>query len=136
MGPGSKTPRLPGTQVHDPILLDGEALTRPTDRSGGLEGGITTGQALIVRAGMKPIPTPPPAWPICAWTTPPTRGGQNERAAFHLRSAGLREKLAGPAVSPKPGHNFLRSGRRDRSPQRSPHPTHLRRRGRIWFPPA
>jgi chorismate synthase len=49
--------RAPGTQVHDPILLEGEALVRPTVRSGGLEGGITTGQPLIVRAAMKPIAT-------------------------------------------------------------------------------
>ncbi|HLE14160.1 MAG TPA: chorismate synthase [Anaerolineales bacterium] len=57
IGPAFANTRLPGTQVHDPILLDGEALTRPTDRSGGLEGGITTGQPLIVRAAMKPIAT-------------------------------------------------------------------------------
>ncbi|MCB8967774.1 MAG: chorismate synthase [Ardenticatenaceae bacterium] len=49
--------RLPGTQVHDPILLDGEALVRPSNRAGGLEGGITTGQPLVVRAAMKPIAT-------------------------------------------------------------------------------
>ena len=57
IGPAFANTCLPGTQVHDPILLDGEALTRPTDRSGGLEGGITTGQPLIVRAAMKPIAT-------------------------------------------------------------------------------
>ncbi len=32
--------RAPGTQVHDPILLEGEALVRPTVRSGGLEVGL------------------------------------------------------------------------------------------------
>jgi chorismate synthase len=57
IGPAFENTRLPGTQVHDPILLDGAALTRPTDRSGGLEGGITTGQPLIVRTAMKPIAT-------------------------------------------------------------------------------
>ena len=46
-----------GTQVHDEIFRDGEALTRRTDRAGGLEGGITTGQPLIIRAAMKPIST-------------------------------------------------------------------------------
>ncbi len=49
--------RLPGTQVQDAIRLEGENLTRLTNRSGGLEGGITTGQALILRAAMKPIAT-------------------------------------------------------------------------------
>lgn len=57
IGPAFENARLPGTQVHDPILLDGEDLVRPSDRSGGLEGGVTTGQPLLVRAAMKPIAT-------------------------------------------------------------------------------
>lgn len=47
--------RLPGTQVHDAILLDGERLMRLTNRAGGTEGGISTGQPLVMRAAMKPI---------------------------------------------------------------------------------
>ncbi len=57
IGPAFANARLPGTQVHDPIRLEGDRLVRPSVRSGGLEGGMTTGQALIVRAAMKPIPT-------------------------------------------------------------------------------
>jgi len=57
VGPAFENTRLPGTQVHDPIRLDQERLTRPTDRSGGIEGGISTGQPLVVRAAMKPIAT-------------------------------------------------------------------------------
>jgi len=49
--------RLPGTQVHDAILTDGTAITRGSNRAGGLEGGITTGEPLIIRAAMKPIAT-------------------------------------------------------------------------------
>jgi chorismate synthase len=51
--------RLPGTQVHDEIVLAGEdgVLTRRTNRAGGLEGGITTGQPLVLRVAMKPIST-------------------------------------------------------------------------------
>jgi chorismate synthase len=51
--------RLPGTQVHDEIVLDGAdgALGRRTNRAGGLEGGITTGQPLLLRVAMKPIST-------------------------------------------------------------------------------
>jgi chorismate synthase len=49
--------RLPGTQAHDPIRLEGERLVRPSQRNGGLEGGVTTGQPLILRAAMKPIAT-------------------------------------------------------------------------------
>ncbi len=57
IGPAFENTRLPGTKVHDPIRLDGDLIERSTDRSGGLEGGITTGQPLIVRAAMKPIAT-------------------------------------------------------------------------------
>ena len=57
IGPAFENTRLPGTQVQDAIHLDGEYLTRPTNRAGGLEGGITTGQPLILRAAMKPIAT-------------------------------------------------------------------------------
>jgi chorismate synthase len=51
--------RLPGTRVHDEIVLDGAAgaLSRRTNRAGGLEGGITTGQPIILRVAMKPIST-------------------------------------------------------------------------------
>lgn len=57
IGPAFDNARKPGTQVQDPILLQGEGLLRPSERSGGLEGGITTGQPLVVRAAMKPIAT-------------------------------------------------------------------------------
>jgi chorismate synthase len=57
IGPAFENARKPGTQVQDPIRLDGERIVRPSARDGGLEGGITTGQPLIVRAAMKPIAT-------------------------------------------------------------------------------
>jgi chorismate synthase len=57
IGPAFENARQPGTQVQDAIRLEGASLKRPTGRSGGLEGGITTGQPLVVRAAMKPIAT-------------------------------------------------------------------------------
>lgn len=57
IGPAFANARLPGTQAQDPIQVEEGVLTRPTYRNGGLEGGITTGQPLIVRAAMKPIAT-------------------------------------------------------------------------------
>jgi len=57
IGPAFENTRLPGTQAHDPIQLEGERLVRPTQHSGGLEGGLTTGQPIVVRAAMKPIAT-------------------------------------------------------------------------------
>jgi chorismate synthase len=57
IGPAFANARLPGTRVQDPIRLADGYLTRSSLRSGGLEGGVTTGQPLIIRAAMKPIAT-------------------------------------------------------------------------------
>ncbi len=57
IGAAFENARLPGTQAQDAIRLEGDRLTRPTRRSGGLEGGVTTGEPLILRAAMKPIAT-------------------------------------------------------------------------------
>lgn len=47
-----------GSQVHDEITVDARGnLSRKTNRAGGLEGGISTGQPLVVRVAMKPIST-------------------------------------------------------------------------------
>lgn len=51
---------LPGTRVHDEIVQDAhdpDLLRRATNRAGGTEGGISTGEAIIIRAAMKPIAT-------------------------------------------------------------------------------
>jgi chorismate synthase len=58
VGPAFANARLPGTQVHDEIIRSQAGdLTRRSNRAGGLEGGITTGQPLVMRAAMKPIST-------------------------------------------------------------------------------
>lgn len=49
--------RRPGTQAHDAIRLQQRELIRPTNRAGGIEGGITMGTPLVMRAAMKPIAT-------------------------------------------------------------------------------
>ena len=46
-----------GSQVHDEIFHNGEGFSRPTNRAGGLEGGITNGEELRVRGYLKPIST-------------------------------------------------------------------------------
>ncbi len=46
-----------GSDVHDEIILKNEVLTRKTNRAGGIEGGMTNGMPLIIRAVMKPIST-------------------------------------------------------------------------------
>jgi chorismate synthase len=59
IGAGVEAANLPGSQVHDEIGYDEErrAFTRPTNRAGGLEGGITNGEELRVRGFLKPIST-------------------------------------------------------------------------------
>ncbi len=58
-GPAFENARLPGTQVHDEMLPSDSSSPpiRPSNRAGGLEGGMTNGQPLVIRAAMKPIPT-------------------------------------------------------------------------------
>jgi chorismate synthase len=61
VGDGFELARLRGSQAHDEIVRADGAIRRVTGRSGGTEGGMTTGEALRVRAAMKPISTVPRA---------------------------------------------------------------------------
>jgi chorismate synthase len=63
VGLGFGAAAVEGSQAHDPIVLAGGRLARPTNRAGGLEGGMSNGEPLVVRAAMKPIPTVPNALP-------------------------------------------------------------------------
>jgi chorismate synthase len=58
IGDGFQIASMPGSQAHDEIFYSEErGYYRETNRSGGLEGGMTTGEPLIVRGAMKPLPT-------------------------------------------------------------------------------
>jgi chorismate synthase len=58
IGDGVEVAALPGSQAHDEIFYSEEGgFFRKTNRAGGLEGGMTTGAPLVVRASMKPLPT-------------------------------------------------------------------------------
>jgi chorismate synthase len=65
IGLGGSAARRPGSEVHDPITFDASAaeadrrggFRRLSNRAGGLEGGITTGEPVVVRIAMKPIAT-------------------------------------------------------------------------------
>lgn len=58
IGPAFENSRMQGTSVHDALRLDESGrIIRPTNRSGGTEGGISTGQPIVVRVAMKPIAT-------------------------------------------------------------------------------
>lgn len=57
IGDGFENARRQGTEAHDAILAGERGPERQTNRAGGLEGGVTNGQPLVVRAAMKPIST-------------------------------------------------------------------------------
>jgi chorismate synthase len=64
IGLGFEAARRRGSQVHDPIQYDEShrgapdlGFVRPTNNAGGIEGGMTNGQPLILRAAKKPIST-------------------------------------------------------------------------------
>jgi len=58
IGMGFEAARRPGSEVHDEILFDANGgFDRRSNSAGGLEGGVTNGQPVIVRAAMKPIST-------------------------------------------------------------------------------
>ncbi len=62
IGLGFAASRRPGSEVHDPIVRDavlnaGPGLGRSSNNAGGLEGGMTTGEPLVLRVAMKPIST-------------------------------------------------------------------------------
>lgn len=61
VGDGFELARVPGSQAHDEIVPSAEGIKRTSGRSGGTEGGLSTGELLRVRAAMKPIATVPRA---------------------------------------------------------------------------
>src|SRR3954467_9412460 len=61
VGDGFELAATPGSLAHDEIVTENGALRRTSGRSGGTEGGMSTGEVLRVRAAMKPIATVPRA---------------------------------------------------------------------------
>src|SRR5436305_3553461 len=58
VGGGYALAGIPGSQAHDEIFWSGErGYYRDTNRAGGVEGGMTNGQPLVVTGAMKPLPT-------------------------------------------------------------------------------
>jgi chorismate synthase len=57
IGEGFGLARLLGSEAHDEIVRDERGLHRTTNHAGGIEGGVSNGEELVVRAAMKPLPT-------------------------------------------------------------------------------
>jgi chorismate synthase len=57
IGEGFALAELRGSEAHDEIVRDERGLHRTTNRAGGIEGGVSNGEEIVVRAAMKPLPT-------------------------------------------------------------------------------
>jgi chorismate synthase len=82
IGPAFTNSSLPGTHVQDPIHLHGEQLTRTSNKAGGIEGGITNGQPVVIRTAMKPIATTLTAQPTVDLSNGVETPTQYERSDF------------------------------------------------------
>jgi chorismate synthase len=124
IGDAFENARLPGTQAHDPIGLNPPLVTRRSNRAGGIEGGISNGQPIIIRAAMKPIATtllPQPTVDLASGTESPTKYERSDfcpvpravpileaMVAFVLADV-LIEKLGGDSMNEmKPRFESLR----------------------------
>ncbi len=92
IGMGFEAARRPGSEVHDPIDADAVpgrnapdpalrgGYRRRSNNAGGLEGGVTTGEPLVIRVGMKPISTLMSPLPTVDLTTGRAASAQSERS--------------------------------------------------------
>ncbi|AKK27456.1 chorismate synthase [Mycobacterium sp. EPa45] len=92
IGDGFETARRRGSQAHDEMYPGPDGVVRSTNRAGGLEGGMTNGQPLRVRAAMKPISTVPRALATVDMAT------GDEAVAIHQRSDVCAVPAAGVVV--------------------------------------
>jgi chorismate synthase len=127
VGSAFENSRLSGTQVQDAIHLDGDRLSRATNRAGGIEGGITNGEPILLRAAMKPVATtlmPQPTVDLAKGSESPTQYERSDfcpvpravpileaMVAFVLAEA-LLEKIGGDSLTEmKPRFELLRKAR-------------------------
>lgn len=122
--------KKPGTDVHDEIIRHPQTptqLTRRTNRAGGLEGGITTGQPIILRVAMKPISTTlnpllsvdlatgdvtPTQYERSDFCAVPRAGVIGEAMVCFVLAEALLEKLGGDSLAEmKPRYESLRQMR-------------------------
>jgi chorismate synthase len=92
IGDGFETARRRGSVAHDEMYPGADGVMRSTNRAGGLEGGMTNGQPLRVRAAMKPISTVPRALATVDMAT------GDEAVAIHQRSDVCAVPAAGVVV--------------------------------------
>jgi len=138
VGDAFENARRPGVEAHDPIRLDPPDLIRSTNRAGGIEGGISNGQPILLRAAMKPIATtllPQPTVDLASQAESPTRYERSDfcpvpravpileaMVAFVLADA-LIQKIGGDSIEEmKPRFASLRKASLDDLPMdNAPH---------------
>jgi chorismate synthase len=120
VGLGFRGAELPGSQVHDPFIkADDGTIARSSNHAGGIEGGISNGQPILLRAAMKPIPTLMKPLPSVDWATGEPASAHVERSdtcaieaaavvgeaviAFEIAKAFL-EKFGGDSVEETKAH--------------------------------
>jgi chorismate synthase len=57
IGLGAEVASTPGSQAHDVFALEGQGVVRTSNRAGGIEGGMSNGEPIVLRVSVKPIPT-------------------------------------------------------------------------------
>ena len=124
VGDAFENSRLPGTRAHDPMTLERSNVQRVSNRAGGIEGGVSNGQPILIRAAMKPIATtltPQQTVDLAAGENAPTKYERSDfcpvpravpileaMVAFVLADA-LIEKLGGDSMNEmKPRFETLR----------------------------
>lgn len=80
IGDGFEEARRRGSEAHDEIVREGGRITRLSNRAGGVEGGMTNGETLRVRAAMKPISTVPRALKTVDMATGKAATGIHQRS--------------------------------------------------------
>jgi chorismate synthase len=145
IGDAWENSRLPGTQAHDAIIIDQDAsdgsLNRSSNRAGGIEGGISNGQPIVIRAAMKPIATtlkPQNTVDLASGETVPTRYERSdfcpvpravpilEAMTAYVLADALAEKLGGDSLDEmKQRFNNLRKARSGDLP--------LKGEPRVWW---
>ncbi|MEX2441935.1 MAG: chorismate synthase, partial [Pontimonas sp.] len=80
VGDGFHSTTVPGSLAHDEIVPGPDGASRVTGRSGGIEGGMSTGEVLRVRAGMKPISTVPKALRTIDTSSGEAAGAHHQRS--------------------------------------------------------
>jgi chorismate synthase len=115
IGEGFAQAGMRGSQAHDAMQVDADgAITRRSNRAGGLEGGITTGEPVVVRVAMKPIATVMAGFDSVDLATGEPKSTEYERSDFcalpravpigesmlaYVLADALLEKLGGDSIA-------------------------------------